>query len=118
MDMSAEYKKAIEKGSKLRVQQKEMVWSTDGPARDMQASYTVNTGKVKKSHVDKIAPLLASENIPAKVPIWVDIKSRRKKAESMSLTRVHAKSGALIVVEVDKFKDEIITVCRDWMHTA
>lgn len=38
-DMYEEYKKAIERGFGLPMQQKEMVWSTNGPTRDMRASY-------------------------------------------------------------------------------
>lgn len=106
MDSSAEYKTAIDRGLKLHLQQKEMVWSTNGAARDMRASYEVNTGRVLEKHSSKIAPLLASENIPAGELMWVDIMSRRNKMEeTTSLTWVHANSGALIIIEIDKEKD-------------
>ncbi|KAL1849136.1 hypothetical protein Daus18300_013385 [Diaporthe australafricana] len=105
--MDYEYDNAIARGVRLYKQQKEMVWSTTGPAPDMRATYVVATGKVAEPQIQNIGPVLRSENVTTDKLMWVQVESRRvgHRDGTMCLTRLDANSGVLIVVDIDKSRD-------------
>lgn len=75
----------------------------------MRAAYKIVTGTSDRvdQTVEDVSHPLARENIVKTNLPWVEVSSRRKNAKHDTLCRtiVHAKSGALILMEIKKDRD-------------
>lgn len=103
------YRSAIARGRRLYEKQVNSEWLVDGPASDMRAAYKIVTGtsdRVDRT-IEDVSHPLARENIVTTNLPWVEVSSRRKNAKHDTLCRtiVHAKSGALILMEIKKDRD-------------
>lgn len=100
------YQSAIARGRQLYEKQADPECLVDGPAPDMRSAYKMVTGtsdRVDQTVADVRHPL-ARENIATTNLLWVEVSSRRKNAKYDTLCRtiVHAKSGALILMEIKR----------------
>lgn len=82
----------------------------------MRAAYKIVTGtsdRVDRS-VENVSHPLARENIVTTNLPWVEVSSRRKNAIHNTLCRtiVHAKSGASILMEIEKDRDGNLPVSK------
>lgn len=103
------YQSAIARGRQLYEKQVDPEWLVDGPAPDMRAAYKIVTStsdRVDRTREDVSHPLARENMVTTNLP-WVEVSSRRKNAKHDTLCRtiVHAKSSALILMEIKKDRD-------------
>lgn len=108
--MENEYKQAIADGRELYSRQKDKSILVNSIARDMRAAYNVDSNRVDEDDINKIIPVLRSENIETSELKWVEVTSRRRGVDATCRTRVHAKSGALIIADIFKRFDNNLEI--------
>lgn len=108
--MENEYKQAIADGLGLYSRQKDKSILVNSIARDMRAAYNVDSNKVHGRDIDKIEPVLRRENIDTNLLKWVEVTSRRRGEDATCRTRVHVKSGALIIADIFKRFDNNLEI--------
>lgn len=99
-----EYAAAIQRGRRLYDMQKRETWSDAGATIDFRANYNVESGPVKYKGTSVYETVLEAQNVDVKKLVWVDVTSPGT-TDATSITRVHAKSGCLVIVLINKTYD-------------